>query len=229
MNLSQTLVYFVVFLMPGYIVAWIVRRGRPHTHARTQLQFVLATLLSSLVVQLAFLPWTARLARMVQAGTSWTNHVGEIAGYLFALLGAAVVLGLVLRGLHRAVSPATLAGQSKWARAIGALHLTGLARILVDHDPPTAWDELVLGLARQGGWVLVKPTGGAPMIGKFGALSRASFSPTETPDILFEELWWADDFGQPLQAVRPTRQLWVSSGQIDFLHVIEHGENESPS
>lgn len=206
--------------MPGFVLMWVVRRRRPHRRPGTQLELVLGTLVAALVVHLAFLGWTARLARLVDPSDRWRVHVPELLLFATALLLAALLLGGTLRLLHGALSPRALDGDTPWARGARVVGLRRVAAVAVDHDPPTAWDQMVQRLVGDGGWVVVRTRSGSILVGKFGIASRASFSPTEVTDLLLEEQWWPDELGNPVTPVVPRRQVWVSSSEIDSLQII---------
>ena len=40
------------------------------------------------------------------------------------------------------------------------------------------------------------------------------------PDVLIEELWWLDEYGNPLEPIDPPRAAWVARDRIESLVVI---------
>lgn len=220
MTVVVSLIVITAVLLPGFIVNWVIQRRRPHVRPQGDLQLVLASLVNAAVIHVAFLPWTARLVRMIDSRREWIDHTTELTGYAATLLTASVALGLVFRGLHRLLHPDRTPSHRWWGRTPVAQHLAALTGVLVDHDPPRAWDQVARSLAERGGWVVVKPRDHPAVVGRFGERSRITFSPTEDHDILVEELWWSDQYGNPLAAVQPQRAIWLPITEVEYMQVI---------
>lgn len=237
------LVLLVVFLMPGFVLVSASKRDKFYK-PRSDLDFILRGLACSLIVHLAFFWWTAHLygdirehaadanrtrlegAQAAGEGAAqfttynprvsaldvWSDEVGELFLYgLVVVALAPIILGTLLgRYLRRLEFEG---GKLPWW---GDLLGAGTT------DPPRAWDALPSQLG-AGGWVVVRLRDSGNVIGgKTGTNSMVNLG--TDPDVLIEELWWLDEFGNPLQAIEPRRAAWLARDRIESLVVIPPGE-----
>jgi hypothetical protein len=92
---------------------------------------------------------------------------------------------------------------------------------LTNIDPPHAWDQMIDDLHSRGGWVIAKFKGSdTPVVGRFGQGARGSISPTWPPDLLLDEVWWADPLGNPVAPMEPARPLWINLEATEYIQVI---------
>jgi hypothetical protein len=234
------IILLIVFLLPGFLFTRMARQGRPYSLDESELAFVARSLAATLLVAVVFLPWTAEvvsdlqeraekknvetLAELQASGTKnvevasnyrpavsaidvWPEKRWEIAAYgLIALIAVPVTAGALvgarLRRAEKSSGPTS-----------------GFDRLLGAADPPAGWDRLSSQLG-SGGFVVarLKDEGGL-VGGKMGTGSYASLSPAEH-DLMVEEAWWLDEYGNPVAAIKPRRALWLSGDTVEVLHVI---------
>lgn len=234
------LVLLIVFLLPGFVLVQASTRDKLYK-PRSDLDFVLRGLALSLLVHLAFFGWTAYLYRGLQdraadrnrslleevAATPansntlaaeyrspvspidvWAEDAAELFAYALIVVAIApIAIGTVL---GRYLVRLELKGGRLpwWADLLGAGTV----------EPPRAWDALPSQLG-AGGWVIVRLRNSGNVIGgKAGTKSLVNLG--REPDILIEELWWLDEYGNPLTAIEPKRAAWVSRDRIESLLVI---------
>lgn len=216
-----------LILMPGYIVQSIGRRARAHTMPGTQIEFVLGALLAGAGVQLICLPLTAlAVSKGVLDESNWTTQPVTmsvwLAGWFIAEVLVAALVAFAWRQARERLRPRK--ERADQLSYMGHREPKRHLRVLYDavsFDPPRAWDGMVQSLASEGGWVVAKiHDRDQPIVGRFGALSRASWSPTTPPDILLDQVWWADRYGNPVEPMDPQRKVWINAASVDYLQII---------
>lgn len=202
------------FLLPGFLIQMVADQRREYERPQNPFELTLRALLWSLVVQLAFFPWTAKVARDVGEPETWFDHVHQIVPYLIvALLLAPLVLGYVLGEIadrldRRAPNPPRLL-----ARALGA-----------EAGEAASWPRALERLS-HGAWVIAHTKEGETVGGFFGAGSLAPLRP-DWRDIFIESQWTFDGDGHPVEALTPPRSLWIDRAAIESLTIIPFTASE---
>jgi hypothetical protein len=234
------LVMLLVFLLPGFILVQASKRDKLYK-PRSDLDFVLRGLTCSLIVHLIFFPWTSRVFHEVEHRASTENQAR-----LVGVQNAAPASKDALAAYSPAVSAIDVWPDEKWELLAYGLVVIAVAPITIGTllgrylrglefaggalpwwgdllgvgtvAPPRAWDALPSQLG-AGGWIVVRLRESGNVIGGKCA-TRSMVNLGADPDVLIEELWWLDEYGNPLQAIVPQRAAWVSRDRIESLVVL---------
>lgn len=196
----QGLIILVLFVLPGFLLSEVARRGRAPAAEESALRLLLRSLVFALFTQaLAALVWTVDLADKTKNFTDISNDVPEVAAYVVVvLMGVPVLLGLLLAGyLARAEAHAiaTRAGLSLVALTLGA------------KEPTHAWDIALLE-AGSGAFLIVTLKNERTIAGQFGGRSFATEAASENADLFLERVWLISETGEPIAPLATEEGIW---------------------
>ncbi len=103
-NTVEALIILALFVLPGFLLSEMARRGRAPAAEESALRLLLRSLVFALVIQACAAAWTDSLAEKTGNFTVIGGDVSEVAAYvLVVLVGVPLLLGLLLaRNLARA-------------------------------------------------------------------------------------------------------------------------------
>jgi hypothetical protein len=205
----------LALLVPGFLVAEIAL-ARGARSSRSDLELALRSLVSALVIHLAFLPWTACLVERVGEVGNWHDHVGALVVYAIVVLlvvptTLGVGLNITLSAIEARDGPPPL-----WAAALGA----GQAR--------DAYDFAFQRVSGEGAWVIVELVGHTaetPRLagGLYGRGSAVGQTPS-SHDIYLEQMCVVavDErgLGHLIAKTDPPRGLYIPAEQIARVEVL---------
>jgi hypothetical protein len=204
---AVAVVSVLALVLPGFVIADLQRQERASVADESDWALVLRALSYSLLLHLAFSPWTKSLVLKLQDG-DWPSHIGALIAYgLVVLVVAPVAIGLFLNGL---LLRAERSGKLRWWHyALGG------------RDARQAWDFMFQRLDR-GLWLVVKLKAAHAVAGKLGRGSWVSQSPaTDGHDLWLEEIWTVDEFGRPGAMIEPRQGMWVARSDLEAVFVID--------
>jgi hypothetical protein len=108
---AVAVVSVLALVLPGFVIADLQRQERASVADESDWALVLRALSYSLLLHLAFSPWTKSLVLKLQDG-DWPSHIGALIAYgLVVLAVAPVAIGLFLNGCSSGLNdPASCGG-----------------------------------------------------------------------------------------------------------------------
>lgn len=194
---SETFFYVLAFIVPGFIVQWVLSGFVPTRKEEVQISLLRAFILSCL--NYAIWCWLI----FIIYSNRWINNPTWLAAFcLFLIVFVSPLgIGLILGRLSRS---------AKFASFLEKMKLD------VMHAIPNSWDY-TFG-RKQESWILVTLTDGGTISGWFGTKSFASSEPTER-DLYIEQVWDNDEEGGWQKRPR-TGGILILSSQIRYIEFL---------
>ncbi len=196
---SDTLLYTLAFLVPGFIIDWVLSAFAAPRKQDSQILLLRFLTLSCANYAL----WSLPIYYSITTRLPQTHPFGAALLYAVVVLFSPIVLGVLIGGALKSPIP---------RRMLFRLGFNTL------HAVPTSW-QYKFGSVKRGVWIVVTLTEGSQIAGVWGVRSFAS-SDSECRDLYIERVYKIGDTGQ-WNAVERSDGVFIAKDQVKTIEFFE--------